>query len=213
MTQTGRSDKSKTRWKPKREDIFHILREHKNWLDSDGKDGYQAEIYHADLSGADLYKANLRGAQIWDTYLYDADLREADLSQAEGIKPEHLAGADLSGAILPENLKHFHALDDVKKHSKKAHKIFIATLLILHFCWIMLLGLSDADLLSRIHLLPSLMPELSMPSFWFFTIFPIILFGLYIAFHLNIQRNWEKIAELPTIYPDETPIDKKIYQW
>lgn len=212
MKQTDKSDDSKTRWKPEPDDIFHILRDHEIWLESDGREGHRAEIYHADLSGADLYKANLRGAQIWDTYLYEADLREADLSESEGIKPEFLAGADLSGARLPENIKRFSTLDDVEKHSKKARSILWGTLILLHYSWIILISVSDADLLSRVYLLPLLLPGFYMPSFWFFGIFPIILLGFYIALHLNLQRNWEKIAELPAIFPDDVSIDKKIYK-
>lgn len=213
MTQAGKSDNNKTRWKPLPDDIFHILRDHEIWLESDGRDGHRAEIYNADLSDADLCKANLRGAQIWDTYLYNADLREADLSESEGIKPEYLAGADLSGARLPENTKRFEALDDVEKHSKKSRRILWATLIVLHFSWIMLLAVSDANLLSRVYLLPSLMPQFYMPSFWFFSILPIILLGLHIALNMNMQRNWEKIAELPTIFPDGIPVHKKIHKW
>ncbi len=213
MNQTGRPDKNKTRWKPVGDDIFHILQEHKIWLESDGQQGHRAEIYNADLSGADLYQADLRSAQIWDTSLHNADLREADLTGSEGIKPENLAGADLSGARLPDDIKQFDSLDEIEKHSKKSRKIFIGTLILLHFAWIMLIGISDANLLSRVYLLPSLRPELYIPSFWFFTILPILIFGFYIALHLNLQRNWEKIAELPAVFPDDIAVDKKIYRW
>ena len=212
MKQTGKSDNSKIRWKPEPDDIFHILRDHEIWLESDGHDGHRAEIYHADLSGADLYKANLRGAQIWDTYLYEADLREADLSESEGIKAEFLAGADLSGARLPEDIKRFGTLDDVEKYSKRAQKTLWGTLILLHYSWLILMSVSDADLLSRIYLLPSLFPGFYVPSFWFFGILPTILFGLYITLHLSLQRNWEKISELPAIFPDNISLDKKIFK-
>ncbi len=213
MNPTGNSENIKTRWKPQPDDIINILRDHEIWLETDGSKGNRAEIYHADLSGADLYKANLRSAQIWDTYLYNADLREADLSESEGIKPEYLAGADLSGALLPEDIQQFKTLDKIKKHSKKSRYILWGTLVVLHFSWIMLLAISDANILSRVHLLPSLVPELYIPSFWFFGLLPAVLLGLHIALNMNLQRNWEKIAELPTIFPDDVPIDKKIFKW
>jgi len=213
MRQAGKSNDSKTRWKPKPEDIYHILREHKTWLESDGREGHRAEIYHADLSGAGLYKANLKGAQIWDTYLYEADLREADLTDSEGINPESLAGADLSGALLPGNIRHFGALDDIEKNSKKARSIFWGMLISVFYSWIILIHLSDADLLSRVYLLPSILPGLYIPSAWFFGVLPTLLFVLYIILHLNLQRNWEIIAELPAVFPDNVPLDKKIYKW
>ena len=213
MTQPEKSNNSKTRWTPNQEDIYHILQEHKNWLESDSQDGYRAEINHADLSGIDLSGANLRGAKIIDTFLYDTDLSNADLSETEGIKPEHLAGANLSGALLPENIEQFETLNEIKKHSKQSRYILWGTLILLHFCWIMLLSISNANLLSRIHLLPSLMPELYIPAFWFFAALPIILFVLYIFLNKSLQRNWKNIANLPSIFPDAVPVDKKIFKW
>ena len=65
-----------------------ILSAHKLWLESDGKDGKQADLANAQLTTEMWAEADLRGAN-----LSGANLSEADL-----------AGAKLSGANL-ENTK------------------------------------------------------------------------------------------------------------
>ena len=66
-----------------------IIKSHKLWLDSEGKEGERVNLKGADLAGANLIGANLSGAN-----LSGANLRDANLSGAE------LRGADLSGANL-----------------------------------------------------------------------------------------------------------------
>lgn len=63
-----------------REELDAILKSHKEWLDSKGKKGSQANLRFADLFGANLRGANLRGADLCGADLRGADLRGADLS-------------------------------------------------------------------------------------------------------------------------------------
>jgi len=42
---------------------------------------------------------------------------------------------------------------------------------------------------------------------------PLLLLGLYVYFHIYLQRLWEELAYLPAIFPDGRPLDKKAYPW
>ena len=75
------------------EKIDKILHDHKEWLETDGKNGMRANLYGADLSKVALHGANLRVAD-----LRGADLRGADLSGAR------IENANLRGAIMPEGI-------------------------------------------------------------------------------------------------------------
>jgi len=79
--------------------LNEVVKQHKIWLDTDGKEGVRADLScvilrNADLGGADLRFANLKYANLEGAYLEVADLEGADLKYAD------LGGADLSGADL-----------------------------------------------------------------------------------------------------------------
>ena len=63
--------------------IEKTLAEHKEWLDSNFKEGKRADLRNADLCGANLRNANLCGADLRDADLCDANLRDADLRGAD----------------------------------------------------------------------------------------------------------------------------------
>ena len=94
--------------------LTEILRQHKIWLDSDGREGKRANLYgedlrHADLRGADLRSVNMRGAILDNLDLSDACFEDADLAEAslkyihapKGLfQRANLAGSDFEGATL-----------------------------------------------------------------------------------------------------------------
>jgi uncharacterized protein YjbI with pentapeptide repeats len=97
-----------------RDDLDHILEEHRRWRDSDGRDGARAHpeganlegahLEGANLEGAHLHRANLRGARLQGAHLHRAllsfaDLRNANLSYAD-LRGADLDVADLDGANL-----------------------------------------------------------------------------------------------------------------
>ena len=104
-----------------RAELEDILRNHKEWQESEGMAGRQAFLKNADLTGAFLIGAALSGADLSDTVLTGADLSEALLDYANlaradltganltGADLSHadLTGADLSGAVL----SHAHLVD------------------------------------------------------------------------------------------------------
>jgi hypothetical protein len=84
-----------------RKDLEAILKQHKLWLDSDGKSGTRAELGGANLngaslSGADLSRANLTGACLTGANLNGASLNGANLDGA------FLNDANLDSAFLYE---------------------------------------------------------------------------------------------------------------
>ncbi len=74
--------------------LSKILKEHKRWCDTFGKEGKRADLSNANLSGA-----NLRGADLSCADLSEADLSRADLSGAN-LSNTNLRDANLSCANL-----------------------------------------------------------------------------------------------------------------
>lgn len=91
------------------ENLREVLKAHKLWLTSDGKEGELADLIRedlrglylpgADLRGADFLWANLIGADLRNANLRNADLRNANLRNAN-LRGANLRDADLSGANL-----------------------------------------------------------------------------------------------------------------
>lgn len=71
------------------EELSQVLAEHKKWIDSDGKEGAQADLSSCDLKDANLQDANLQGTNLQGANLQDARFWAANLQ-----------GANFSGAIL-----------------------------------------------------------------------------------------------------------------
>ena len=78
------------------EQLKKVLDDHQLWLETEGKEGKQANLSGADLRETNLRETDLRGANLSGADLRGADLREADLRGAD------LRGADLRGADLRE---------------------------------------------------------------------------------------------------------------
>lgn len=79
--------------------IVEILNQHKQWLDTRGLSGQQANLSRANLYEADLREANLREANLSRADLYEADLSFANLSNAN-LSNANLSNANLSNANL-----------------------------------------------------------------------------------------------------------------
>jgi hypothetical protein len=96
-----------------RADLDMILREHGEWVKSEGSSGKRADLSEADLENANLRGANLSGADLRDAKLGGAELSGAQLggrqltiwsSIEENFAVRHVKwtkpGANLSGADL-----------------------------------------------------------------------------------------------------------------
>ena len=83
--------------------LTKILREHREWVLSNGGKGSRADLSgadlnHAELKGVNLVRADMRGIHLWRAWLIGADLREADLSKSD------LCGTNLTAATQRSRL-------------------------------------------------------------------------------------------------------------
>ena len=83
------------------DELKEILEQHRKWVETEGKEGKQADLNKANLQGAGLswahlQQANLRGAHLEQAILIGAQLQKADLWFAQ------LQGGDIQGANLRE---------------------------------------------------------------------------------------------------------------
>ncbi len=86
------------------DELKEILEQHRKWVETEGKEGKQADLNKANLQGAGLswahlQQANLREAHLEQTILIGAHLEEADLTGAH-LEQAELRGAHLQQAIL-----------------------------------------------------------------------------------------------------------------
>jgi len=88
------------------EELEQILKAHRKWVESDGKEGNRADLIKANLEKADLFQANLQEADLMGANLQGADLLVANLQKAN-LAGAQLQGANLNGANLRgAGLKH-----------------------------------------------------------------------------------------------------------
>jgi uncharacterized protein YjbI with pentapeptide repeats len=215
----GENTDDDSRWitlEPER--LNAILAAHQLWLASAGQEGARAALRRVDLSatdlqGADLRHADLRETRLERTQLQRAALDYADLSGATGLLPAQLAGADLSGAILPGYLDLSDRLGHIEDITVGGGKMFFVMLLAVGYTWLTIATTSDVDLLtnSSTSPLPIILTELPISGFYWAA--PLILFGLYVYFHLHLQRLWEELTALPALFPDGRTAYHKAHPW
>lgn len=187
-------------------------------VDLSGSDLRNANLTDADLTGinlehADLSDANLQGATLLRGKLRDANLENADLSRAVGLLPAQLAGTNLAGARLPEKFGDFDGLRVVEEESKNARTLFFGTLLSCVYGWLTIASTSDVLLLTNSASSPLPIIGASIPIVSFYVVGPLILLLLYIYLHLHLQRLWERLADLPAVFPDGRSLGKRAYPW
>jgi len=175
-------------------------------------------LIRTDLSRAKLIGANLRGIEFQNVILREASFRDADLQDAKLEKVEEffagqLGGANVCNTKLPEDIWRFEVLGHVEEASKNARKIFLTMLLGCIYSWLTIATTTDVRLLTNSASSPLPIIGSAIPIVGFLWAAPVLLLGVYIYFHLCMQRLWEGLAELPAIFPDGKPLDKRIYPW
>jgi len=222
-----------TEQQPPAQTLAEALAEHKNWAGSEGSTGQEFDFHKwkldgeslsgTDFSSAKLVGANFRGAELkgsifkeadlTDAVLTDADFENADLTEAHGLISEQLGGTNLRRAKLPEAITAFDGLKNVEELAKNAGKLFLSMLLASAFMLLTIEKTQDVQLItdSGVAKLPILDVDISVRAF--FGLAPVVLFMLYVAFHLYLQRLWESLAVLPAIFPDGATVDQKTYPW
>ena len=174
-----------------------------------------AELGEAWLQGADLTKADLRRAGLAGANFRDANLAEAELSGARGLLAGQLGGANLAGAHLPDEANKFDGLANVSEASKTTQGLFYSILFVCAYAWLTVASTHDPQLVNNAAQTASRLPILGtdIPLVQFYLVAPLLLLALYVYFHLCLQRLWEELGELPAVFPDGRPLDKKAYPW
>ncbi len=96
-------------WTPTEEELQESLEPHKQWVQSEKKEGKRANLHEADLShmnlqNANLWRANLQGAYLRGVNLQKARLRFANLQKVDlgfaDLQEADLRNVDLQEALL-----------------------------------------------------------------------------------------------------------------
>jgi uncharacterized protein YjbI with pentapeptide repeats len=173
----------------------------------------EANLVQANLRNAELQGTDFQGSNLQDAILHQANLRDADFTGTTGLTGRQLAGSVVTGARLPETLHTFAGLTSVRDLARQARRLFVLLLLGCALAWLVIAATTDAMLLTNAPaaLLPSL--HTPLPSGGFYKVVPLVLLGLYVYFHLYMQRLWEELASLPAVFPDGRPLDQAAYPW
>lgn len=212
-------------------ELDEIVEGHREWVESRGAFGRKADLAGANFEGADLMGAELRGANLLRANLRGSDLLvadlrgacliEADLSEANlvstnlrgaslvganlstatGLVARQLAGASLFGATLPESLYPFEGVAKAGTVANILQILLGATVVICLFLWAAVVATTDAELVRNA---PAPIPFAGnvMPTLMFYLVAPMLLAGVYIAFHFYLQHLWDALGELPSVFPD-----------
>jgi uncharacterized protein YjbI with pentapeptide repeats len=184
-----------------------------------------ASLVEADLSGADLTDAVLLGANLTRVDFKDAQLRGARLRDsrldgarlidAKSLLAGQLGGATLAGTTLTEGIAKFEGLANVTEASKATQNLFTSIVLVCAYTFLTIASTTDAQLLNNAAPPSSRLPILGtdIPLVRFYAAAPLLLLCMYLYFHLQLQRLWEELSELPAVFPDGRPLDKKAYPW
>jgi uncharacterized protein YjbI with pentapeptide repeats len=172
----------------------------------------EADLTDRNLRGANLTEAKLQRAILRGTVLQDAEMQGADLIGARDLLAGQLAGANLCRAKLPEDIK-FPELANVDEASRSAQTLLFSMLLACIYSWITIATTIDARLLTNSATSPLPILGSAIPIVWFYIAAPIVLFVIYVYYHLHLQGVWEGLGRLPAVFPDGQPLDRRVYLW
>lgn len=226
--------------RPAKIELEVLLEMHREWVQSGGRKGRQADISRLNLEGADLTDTNLRNARLNDTVLKGADLllsdlegaslmqanleganllgarlREANLQGANlkgatGLLAAELSGTNLTFAKLPAELSTAEDLKYVARRGRHANWLILALLLLNVLACWRILSVSDAQILRNASSLPLASRRNELPIVQFFLFCPVLLGGLYLWLHVYLQRLWEATAALPAIFENGRRLDASL---
>lgn len=178
-----------------------------------------ATLYHADLSNADLSGVSAEGdgnqtRDLTGATLGSSDLRNANLASAKGLMHGSCSGAVLANAKLPEATTQFEAsLTQVAEISKSGSLTFLAMLAACSYSWLTIASTTDVRLINNTSTSPLPIVGTEISIAYFYWLAPAILFGVYLYLQLYLARLWKALGDLPAVFPDGAPLDRKIYPW
>ena len=186
------------------DEVHHIQKDHELWLNSKGQEGKKADFSNCSLTSkarfvrVDYEDVSFRSADLCsiifeNMHLTDADFRDANLqgtvfNKVEGLSSGQLAGSDVTGAKLGEDIQKFESLDIIKEASKNARKLFLAMLLGCVYAIITIATTTDARLIANSASSPLPIIGVEIPIAGFYWAAPLLLVGLYLYFHIYMQR-------------------------
>jgi uncharacterized protein YjbI with pentapeptide repeats len=165
------------------------------------------------FQGAQLRRASFDGADLRGANLREADLQNANLENANYLLSSQLAGADVAGAKLPSAIAEFKGLETIAEATSNAQKLLVAMLGGCLYSWLTIGTTKDAALLTNSASSPLPIIGTALPIVGFYMVAPIVLLAIYFYFHLNMQRLWEGLADLPAVFPDGRSLDKRADPW
>lgn len=121
--------------------------------------------------------------------------------------------SEISPVDSDEFKKQSDNIQNLSEISKNSRTTFMAILLAAAYCYLTIGQTSDAALISNsiASPLPIIQAEVPIVRFYFFA--PIILFLMFVYFHLYLQRFWRCVAALPLVHEDGRTLDDYIYPW
>lgn len=179
---------------------------------SDPRAQGQIRFKKADLTDAVLTGANLTGADLTQANFQNATMIRTNLSGTitAGM---NLGGTDVTNAELPEEIKRFDGLQNITDASAIGRKLYGWLLAALAFSGLTIASTHDIQLLTNATTSPLPVIQTPFPIAGFYFVAPVVLFAIFIYFHLQLQHQWRLISKLPSVFPDGTPLDEKIFPW
>lgn len=171
------------------------------------------KLIETNLQGGLLRRASFDGAILRRANLREADLENANLENAKFLLSSQLAGSNVAGAKLPAAIAEFKGLETIAEATSNAQKLFFAMLGGCLYSWLTIGTTKDAALLTNSASSPLPIIGTELPIVGFYTVAPIVLLAMYFYFHLNMQRLWEALADLPAVFPDGRSLDKRADPW
>jgi uncharacterized protein YjbI with pentapeptide repeats len=214
-----------------------VLDKHLLWLQSKGQEGQQAnfcrtnlsetdltdvnlrdavlhkavlrnaDLMLTDLQGASLLQADLQGANLLGAKLQDSNLQGANLQEVSGAQTEQLAGANLFGTALPAQISIQAGLRHLRSLASLSGWLTVGMAGLCALIWLRVVTTKDIQILINAPVLPVPGLESLLPMVPFYLAGPAALLGLYVGFHLSLQRLWDAAAGQPAIFPDGRRLD------
>ena len=215
------------------DELAETLKNHRRWLETDGKEGERAQLSglrlvgldfrgsdlrnvifrNSDLSGLDLTDADLSLADLRGARLVGANLSNADLTDARSLTEEQLALTDLSNAKLPGHLATFDGLQRMAEVTAHAKAVFVTIIAASLFSLLTITSVSHADLIKNTMVSKVPTVDIIVDIGRFFLVVPPVLLGLYVYFHLTLQNLWCYAASLPEVFQDGLHLNRKASPW
>lgn len=171
-------------------------------------EGQRLDLRGTVARGLTFPECSLHGA-----LLQDAILHRSDLSRVRDLLPEALSGADLTNCRLPDTLDYAPILAFLDRLSANAGKLFLGLLVSVAAVLLTLFSLLDTALLSNSGVAVLPLVNVSIPVRLFFSAAPVILLLQYLTLHFYLQRLWSALASLPALFPDGTPLERRVHPW